>query len=147
MLLIHCKCGKFHSHFFGNLQIEMRWKYLTIYFNIFIVLFAAKHSWMTVSMSRPLFVGSYVQVTWWALGQWKGRQICIIAMKCSLPHCHKMLTALFNNSQTLKFESKLTYILHFLQLSIIIMVTSNEHNSRNSGKRDWWINSQVYHCY
>ena len=25
-------------------------------------------------MSRPLFVGSYLQVTWWALGQWKGRK-------------------------------------------------------------------------
>ena len=24
-------------------------------------------------MSRPLFVGSYLQVTWWALCQWKGR--------------------------------------------------------------------------
>ena len=29
-----------------------------------IILFAAKHSWMTLSMSRPLFVGSYLQVTW-----------------------------------------------------------------------------------
>ena len=26
-------------------------------------------------MSRPLFVGSYLQVTWWALGQWKERKI------------------------------------------------------------------------
>ena len=26
---------------------------------------------------RPLFVGSYLQVTWWAVGQWKGRKICI----------------------------------------------------------------------
>ena len=25
-------------------------------------------------MSRPFFVGSYLQVTWWALGQWKGRK-------------------------------------------------------------------------
>ena len=25
-------------------------------------------------MSRPLFVGSYLHVTWWALGQWKGRK-------------------------------------------------------------------------
>ena len=37
----------------------------------------AKHSWTTLRMSRPLFVGSYLQVTWWALGQWKGRKICI----------------------------------------------------------------------
>ena len=29
-------------------------------------------------MSRPLFVGSYLQVTWWALGQWKGRTIWIV---------------------------------------------------------------------
>ena len=25
----------------------------------------AKHSWTTLSMSRPLFVCSYLQVTWW----------------------------------------------------------------------------------
>ena len=25
-------------------------------------------------MSRPLFVGSYLQVTWWVLGQWKARK-------------------------------------------------------------------------
>ena len=40
-------------------------------------LFAAKHSWTTLRMNRPLFVGSYLQVTWWALGQWKGRKICV----------------------------------------------------------------------
>ena len=28
-------------------------------------------------MSRPLFVVSYLQVTWWAFGQWKERKICI----------------------------------------------------------------------
>ena len=33
------------------------------------ILFAAKHSWTILRMSRPLFVGSYLQVTWWALGQ------------------------------------------------------------------------------
>ena len=27
-------------------------------------------------MRRPLFVGSYLQVMWWALGQWKERKIC-----------------------------------------------------------------------
>ena len=31
--------------------------------------FAAKHSWTALRMSKPLFVGSYLQVTWWALGQ------------------------------------------------------------------------------
>ena len=39
------------------------------------ILFAAKQSWMTLRMSRPLFVSSYLQVTWWALGQWKGKKI------------------------------------------------------------------------
>ena len=39
-------------------------------------LFAAKQSWAPLRMSRPLFVGSYLQVTWWALGQWKERKIC-----------------------------------------------------------------------
>ena len=29
---------------------------------------AAKDNWtMTLRMSRPLFIGSYLQVTWWAL--------------------------------------------------------------------------------
>ena len=105
-----------------------------------IILFAAKHSWMTLSMSRPLFVGSYLQVTWWALGQWKGRQICIIGIKCS-PH-FSITHKLWNLKANLH-----NYILHFSLLSIIIMITSNEHNSKNSSKRDWWINSQVYHCY
>ena len=41
------------------------------------IIFAAKHRWTTLRMSRPLFAGSYFQVTWWALGQWKGRKICI----------------------------------------------------------------------
>ena len=39
------------------------------------LLFAAKHSWTTLRMSRPLFVGSYLQVTWWAVGQWKAKKI------------------------------------------------------------------------
>ena len=38
------------------------------------ILFAAKHSWTALRMSRPLFVGSYLQFTWWALGQWKKRE-------------------------------------------------------------------------
>ena len=40
------------------------------------ILFAAKHNWAILRMSRPLFVASYLQVTWWVLGQWKGRKIC-----------------------------------------------------------------------
>ena len=30
----------------------------------------------TLRISRPLFVGSWLQVTWWALDQQKGRKIC-----------------------------------------------------------------------
>ena len=41
------------------------------------ILFAAKHCWTALRMSRPLFVGSYLQVTWWALGQRKERKICL----------------------------------------------------------------------
>ena len=41
------------------------------------IIFATKHSWATLLMSRPLFVSSYLQVTWWALSQWKGKKICI----------------------------------------------------------------------
>ena len=35
------------------------------------ILFAAKQSWTTLRTSRPLFVGGYLQATWWALDQWK----------------------------------------------------------------------------
>ena len=41
------------------------------------IVLAAKNSWTTLRMSTPLFVGIYLQVTWWALGQWKGRNNCI----------------------------------------------------------------------
>ena len=33
------------------------------------IVFAAKNSWTTLRMSTPLFVGSYLQVTWWAHAQ------------------------------------------------------------------------------
>ena len=41
------------------------------------ILYTAKHSWTTLCMSSPLFVGSYLQVMWLALVQWKGRTICM----------------------------------------------------------------------
>jgi len=41
------------------------------------ILFAAKHSWKTLHKSKPLFAGTYLQVTWRAVGQWKGRKLCI----------------------------------------------------------------------
>ena len=31
-------------------------------------------AWLQLRMSRPLFVGSYLLVTWWALGQWHRRK-------------------------------------------------------------------------
>ena len=37
--------------------------------------FTAKQSWTTLHMSGPLFVGSYMKVTWWALSPWKWRKI------------------------------------------------------------------------
>ena len=58
------------------------------------ILFAAKHSWTALRMSRPLFVGSYLQVTWWALDQWKERKI-----------------ASNDNVDYLPVKIKLTYIL------------------------------------
>ena len=33
-----------------------------------LLIYATKHSWTTLRMSRSLFVGSYLQVTWWTLG-------------------------------------------------------------------------------
>ena len=38
------------------------------------ILFAAKHSWTTLLESRPLFVSSYLQVTWWAPGLMKSKK-------------------------------------------------------------------------
>ena len=41
------------------------------------------HTWAeynlddTAHLSRPLFAGNYLQIMWWAFGQWKGREICI----------------------------------------------------------------------
>ena len=64
------------------------------------ILFAAKHSRTKLRMSGPLFVGRYLQVTWWALGQWKGTKICIARYTCMVYHtcvCHHCI----------KFENKL----------------------------------------
>ena len=64
------------------------------------ILFAAKHSRTKLRMSGPLFVGRYLQVTWWALGQWKGTKICIAWYTCMVYHtciCHHCI----------KFENKL----------------------------------------
>ena len=44
---------------------EKRWLHL----RMSIMLFAVKHSWATLCISRPLFGGSYLQVKWLALGQ------------------------------------------------------------------------------
>ena len=32
------------------------------------ILFAAEHSWTILRMSRPLFLGNYLEVMWWAFG-------------------------------------------------------------------------------
>ena len=64
-------------------------------------LFAAKHSWTALHMSTPLFVGSYLQVTWWALGQWKGRNICI---EWKLVLANKLATSFPGFSPTRPYE-------------------------------------------
>ena len=38
------------------------------------ILFAEKHIYIYKCILQPIFLGSYLQVTWWALGKWKGRQ-------------------------------------------------------------------------
>ena len=38
------------------------------YFRMSGIIFRAKHSWTRLCMSRPLFVGSYLRVAWWAVG-------------------------------------------------------------------------------
>ena len=37
---------------------------------------AAKQRWTTLRMSRPLVVGSHLQVTWWGLDKIKEIKIC-----------------------------------------------------------------------
>ena len=39
-------------------------------------LFATKQSWTTLRMSRPLLSRQFSAAMWWALGQWKERNIC-----------------------------------------------------------------------
>ena len=54
-------CGETSCHFSHKLtQLRMS-----------STLFVAKQLCTVVRMSRPLFVGSYLQITWWALGQWR----------------------------------------------------------------------------
>ena len=69
-----------HFHARAVERRRKAWFHLRI---ISTILFAAKHSWMTLCMSRPLFVGSYLLVMWWVLGQWKGRKISIISYPTS----------------------------------------------------------------
>ena len=45
----------------------------------------SQQSWMTLRMSRPLFVSSYLQVTWWTLGQWKGKKLHRMIMSITSP--------------------------------------------------------------
>ena len=45
------------------------------------VICSKTHSWTVLRRSRPLFVDSYWQVTWFALGQWKGRKMrCLLLL-------------------------------------------------------------------
>ena len=66
------RCRHFHTR--AITRRRKAWFHLRMSMRI---VFAAKNSWTTLRMSTPLFVGSYLQVTWWALGQWKGRNICM----------------------------------------------------------------------
>ena len=68
--------------------MELFWSLIQLFINtkckypaclLPVVSFAAKH----------LFVGSYLQVTWWALGQWNGRKKYIHRMITKF-HCEKI---------------------------------------------------------
>ena len=63
------------------------------------ILVAAKHSWTALRMSRPLFVGSYLQVTWWALGQWKERKNLLQMIL----HCYSF--RIFSVSDWLQYQA------------------------------------------
>lgn len=67
--LMDWKIGHFHARPITS------WKKAWCHWHMSRILFSAKNSWMTLRMSRLLFVGSNLEVTWWAPGQWKGREI------------------------------------------------------------------------
>ena len=70
--------------FFTEEWLQEGEKHRFVYTCVSRTLFAAKHSRMTLRMGRPLFLGSYLQIKWWAFGQWKGRKICIKWWTCLL---------------------------------------------------------------
>ena len=60
--------------------------------------------WTPLPIGRPLFVGSYLRVTWWAFGQWKGKKtgieslILVISDSCpgswvKLLYCLKIIVS------------------------------------------------------
>ena len=51
-----------------------------------------QNSWMTLGMSTPLFIGSYLQVMWWALGPMKRKK-----------HLHRMIIVFFFHLFVLHF--------------------------------------------
>lgn len=57
---------------------------------------------MVLSMSRPLFVDSYLQVTWWAFSHWKGKEnasndaLYLLHLYLILPHLHVLIHELIN---------------------------------------------------
>ena len=67
------------------------------------VLFAAKQSWTTLRMSRPLFVGIYLQVTWWALPNEKEEKF---AMNGRFP---KVRTGRLDHGRTRHFGNKISF--------------------------------------
>ena len=73
------------------------------------ILFAAKHSWKTIlRMSRPLFVGSSLQVTWWALGQLKGRKVASNDYNIFLSK-HFLLFHVNGSKVSLYFQCKISF--------------------------------------
>ena len=87
----------------GQLQEGEKCSFILIHMSR--ILFAAKHSWTTLHMSRLLFVDSYLQVTWWPLGQWKGRKICIEWLVD--------LASLFSVEVSFQLYDLLAILLHF----------------------------------
>ena len=57
--------------FFNEYLLEAMRSAIIFWFHLHMsrILFADKQGWTALGMSIPLFVGSYLQVTWWALNQ------------------------------------------------------------------------------
>ena len=109
------------------------------------ILFAAKHSWTALRMSRPLFVGSYLQVTWWALGQWKERKICF-KWFCIVIHSEYFLFLIGCNIRLILHNQKknIHVITHRFDIILVAAHFQAITTSAEQSFRTWQLTMQLF---